>query len=67
MTRPFTPKALRRRIIEQAGHPCGYCLSSEKITGIPIEIEHLYSVALGGLDLVGWQPPERNSCLPKFE
>lgn len=49
MTRRYIPKSLRIKVIEQARYRCGYCLSSEKISGIPLEIEHIYPIALGGL------------------
>jgi len=40
---------LRKQIQKDAGRRCGYCLSSETITGIPLEIEHLMPESLGGL------------------
>lgn len=39
---------LRRQVREDAGERCGYCLSSEKLTGFPLEIEHIIPEALGG-------------------
>jgi len=35
-------------VLADAGGRCGYCQSSEEITGIPLEIEHLMPEALGG-------------------
>lgn len=48
MSSAYVPRALRRRVAEDAGHRCGYCLSSEEIVGLPMEIEHLMPQALGG-------------------
>jgi hypothetical protein len=48
MTSSYIPKKLRRRVAEQARHRCGYCLSSEAIVGLAMEIEHLIPQALGG-------------------
>jgi len=39
---------LRRQVREDAGERCGYCLSSEKLTGFPLEVEHIMPEALGG-------------------
>ena len=39
---------LRRQIEQDAGHRCGYCLSSIRITGTPLDAEHILPVAGGG-------------------
>ncbi|MEM1010039.1 MAG: HNH endonuclease [Myxococcota bacterium] len=39
---------MRRQVRENAGERCGYCLSSEKLTGFPLEVEHIIPEALGG-------------------
>ena len=39
---------LRAQVLEDAGGRCGYCRSSEEITGAPLEIEHVVPKALGG-------------------
>lgn len=39
---------LRQQIREDAGEYCGYCRSSEKLTGFPLEIEHILPEAKGG-------------------
>jgi len=44
----YVPVALQQQVREDAGHRCGYCLSSETITGIPLEIEHLIPESSGG-------------------
>lgn len=48
MTSSYIPKKLRERVAEQARHRCGYCLSSEAIVGLAMEIEHLIPQILGG-------------------
>jgi hypothetical protein len=41
-------RRLRAQVLEDAGGRCGYCQSSEEITGAPLEIEHMMPQALGG-------------------
>jgi len=41
-------RRLRTQVLEDAGGRCGYCQSSEEITGAPLEIEHLVPQAVGG-------------------
>lgn len=48
MTSSYIPKKLRGRVAAQARHRCGYCLSSEAIVGLAMEIEHLIPQILGG-------------------
>jgi hypothetical protein len=48
MTSDYVPKSLRERVAEQARHRCGYCLSSEEIVGLSMELDHLIPQALGG-------------------
>jgi 5-methylcytosine-specific restriction endonuclease McrA len=48
MTSSYIPKKLRVRVAAQARHRCGYCLSSEAIVGLAMEIEHLIPQILGG-------------------
>ncbi len=42
-------RRLRARVLADAGGRCGYCRSSEEITGTPLEIEHVLPDSLGGL------------------
>ena len=42
------PPKLRQQIEIDAGHRCGYCLSDETLSGIPLSIEHIFPEALGG-------------------
>lgn len=39
MTRTYVPRAVRERVWAQAKGRCGYCLSQEIVTGLPLEIE----------------------------
>lgn len=43
--------ALRQRISQQAGARCGYCLTQEIVSGIPLTLEHLHPKAKGGEDI----------------
>jgi len=42
------PAALKSRVRQQARDRCGYCLSSEALLGMPMEVEHLTPFAAGG-------------------
>jgi 5-methylcytosine-specific restriction endonuclease McrA len=48
MSRPYIPAEVRRQMIDDAGHRCGYCQTDERLTGIPLNIKHLTPVAAGG-------------------
>jgi HNH endonuclease len=48
MTSIYISPKLRARVAEQARYRCGYCLSLERIVGIPMEMDHLIPQALGG-------------------
>jgi len=39
---------LRRRIAKQAGYRCGYCLTSQHITGARMQIDHIIPESAGG-------------------
>lgn len=45
---PYISVELRRQIEYDAGHRCGYCLSSTRITGTPLDAEHIIAVSRGG-------------------
>jgi 5-methylcytosine-specific restriction endonuclease McrA len=40
--------ALEQQIVADAGHRCGYCLLDERLTGIPLSIEHIIPESRGG-------------------
>jgi hypothetical protein len=42
-------RALRRRVSEQSGYRCGYCLTPQKISGARLVIDHIIPEAAGGL------------------
>ena len=48
MTGGKVPRSLRDRLVAQAGRRCSYCRSSEQITGIELELDHVLPEALGG-------------------
>ena len=48
MTSAYIPNKLRERVAQQARYRCGYCLSSEQVVGLSMEIDHLIPQALGG-------------------
>ena len=45
---PYVAAELHRQVAEDAGHRCGYCLSDELLTGVPLTIEHIVPVAKAG-------------------
>lgn len=49
MSRSHVARALREQIAAEARHRCGYCLTSSRITGTPMEIDHIVPESLGGL------------------
>jgi hypothetical protein len=48
MAKRRVPKRLRDRLATAARHCCGYCLTSELITGAPLEVDHLMPESKGG-------------------
>lgn len=49
MSRPYISKEVRRRVAETALHRCGYCLTQEAVTGLPMEIDHIIPVGASGV------------------
>lgn len=45
----MNPWPLRQRIADQARHRCGYCLTQEIVSGIPLTVEHIIPRAKAGL------------------
>ncbi|PKO20758.1 MAG: hypothetical protein CVU38_18390 [Chloroflexi bacterium HGW-Chloroflexi-1] len=41
-------RALRQRIAEPARYRCGYCLTQEVVSGVPLTVEHIIPKARGG-------------------
>jgi hypothetical protein len=48
MSKAYVSKALRERVSKQARYRCGYCLTSQKITGTQMDVEHIIPEARGG-------------------
>lgn len=48
MARAYISKALRKKVAGAAKHRCGYCLTPQSFTAMPMEIEHIIPVAAGG-------------------
>jgi hypothetical protein len=46
----YTIRKLRPHLAEQARHRCGYCQTQERISGVPLTVEHLLPESLGGTD-----------------
>jgi len=44
------PETLRRQVFERAGHRCEYCLTSRRVIGMPLVIDHIRPRALDGED-----------------
>lgn len=49
MSRSYVGKALREQIAREARYRCGYCLTSARVTGTRMEIDHIIPESLGGL------------------
>jgi hypothetical protein len=49
MSHSYVGKALREQTAREARHRCGYCLTSARIIGTPMEIDHIIPESLGGL------------------
>ncbi len=48
MSRTFIPDRVRQRVAEAARFRCGYCLTSQRIIGPLLEIEHIVPESRGG-------------------
>lgn len=46
----YITRQLRPKIAQQAKHQCGYCQTQERVSGIPLTVEHIIPTAKGGLD-----------------
>lgn len=42
------PRSLRRRVAADAGYRCGYCLTSQRISGAQMHIEHIVPLSARG-------------------
>ena len=48
MSKTYVPLPLRRQVTEDARHRCGYCLTSQRIIGRPMAVEHIVPESKGG-------------------
>ncbi len=48
MSKTYIPQALRELVAAQGHERCGYCLTQERVVGVPMEVEHIIPEALGG-------------------
>lgn len=48
MSQTYIPIKLRRQVSKAARYRCGYCLTAQRIIGMPLHFEHLFPLALGG-------------------
>ena len=48
MSRSYVGKALREQVAREARYRCGYCLTSARVTGTRMEIDHIIPESLGG-------------------
>ena len=46
--RPHIPIEIRRRIAAAARYRCGYCLTAQEYTAMPMHVEHIMPVVAGG-------------------
>ena len=46
----MSSRSLRRRIAGKARYRCGYCLTQEVVSGIPLTLEHIIPKVKGGPD-----------------
>ena len=52
MSLTHVPAEVRRQLAQEAGGRCGYCLSDETLSGVPLSIDHLNPEAAGGQTVV---------------
>ncbi|MCB8942140.1 MAG: HNH endonuclease [Ardenticatenaceae bacterium] len=48
MARVHIPDTIRQQIAEEAKHRCGYCLTIQEYTAMPMHIEHIIPIDAGG-------------------
>ncbi|MEI7895343.1 MAG: HNH endonuclease signature motif containing protein [Myxococcales bacterium] len=51
MSRSYIGRALREEVAREGRHRCGYCLTSARIIGTPMEVDHIIPESLGGLTI----------------
>ncbi len=48
MPRPYISEALRDKVAKTAGYRCGYCLTAQEYTAMPMHVEHIIPLVAGG-------------------
>ncbi len=48
MSSTYISASLRKKIAEDAGFRCGYCLTAQEFTAMPMHIEHIIPLAANG-------------------
>ena len=48
MSRPHISDSLREKVTSTARHRCGYCLTAQEYTAMPMHIEHIIPLVVGG-------------------
>lgn len=48
MSKTHIPQALRKKLSQEGRHRCGYCLTPQKIIGLPMAIDHIFPESKGG-------------------
>ena len=48
MSTHYIPKEVRQAVAKTARYRCGYCQTQAAVIGMPLEIEHIMPVSLGG-------------------
>ncbi len=44
------PESLRQQVFDRAAHRCEYCLTSRRVVGMPLVVDHVLPKVLGGSD-----------------
>ncbi|MBI3979973.1 MAG: HNH endonuclease [Chloroflexi bacterium] len=47
-SRDYVPRRLRARVAAQAQHRCEYCLTSQRVSGAQMQVDHVVPVSQGG-------------------
>jgi hypothetical protein len=48
MARPYISQAVQDEVAGEARHRCGYCLTPQSFTAMPMHVEHIIPIASGG-------------------
>ncbi len=48
VVRPHISPELRKQVAQDGGYRCGYCLTSQRIIGRPMAIDHILPISKGG-------------------